>query len=290
MSTNPDIFQYLDYRKYLQDYHNSKREKNPGFSVRAFLKKAGIASPSFFRQIVNGERNLTTDTIRKVLSAMQLSSEEEKFFRALVGFDQATDSEQKQLYYESLQNLGKKLKIRILGEDTWDYYKKWYLPALRELAVLPVLRGDPAVIAKALTPSISTNDAKKGLAFLLDRGFLQKTESGAFEQSDRVVHTGDQVQSMAVRHFNRQMLQMAEQALDSIPVNERNIRGVTMGISAQTYERIVSEIDTFHNRIMKLVAEDSSAERIFQLNTMIFPLSEEIPNTMESPANPENKQ
>jgi len=290
MSTNPDIFQYLDYRKYLQDYHNSKQEKNPGFSVRAFLKKAGIASPSFFRQIVNGERNLTTDTIRKVLSAMQLSSEEEKFFRALVGFDQATDSEQKQLYYESLQNLGKKLKIRILGEDTWDYYKKWYLPALRELAVLPVLRGKPAVIAKALTPSISTNDAKKGLAFLLDRGFLQKTESGAFEQSDRVVHTGDQVQSMAVRHFNRQMLQMAEQALDSIPVNERNIRGVTMGISAQTYERIVSEIDTFHNRIMKLVAEDSSAERIFQLNTMIFPLSEEIPNTMESPANPENKQ
>lgn len=290
MNTNPDIFQYLEYRKYLQDYHNSKQEKNPGFSVRAFLKKAGIASPSFFRQIVNGERNLTTESIRKVLSAMQLSPEEEKFFRALVGFDQATDSEQKQLYYESLQSLGKKLKIRILGEKTWDYYKHWYLPALRELAVMPALNGDSAVLAKALTPSITTNEAKKGLTFLVNSGLLVRTEAGAFQQSDSVVHTGDQVQSMAIRHFNRKMLQMAEQALDSIPVRERNIRGITMGVSAQTYERIVSEIDTFHTRIMKLIAEDSAAERIFQLNTMIFPLSEEIPNNQESPANPENRQ
>ena len=87
-----DIYQYLDYRTYLKDFQADRQVRNASFSVRSFLKRAGITSPSFFKQVVDGDRNLTENTLAAFLTAMNLKTAESLYFRTLVHFCKAKTS------------------------------------------------------------------------------------------------------------------------------------------------------------------------------------------------------
>ena len=44
-----DLFEYINYRRYLADYYRSRKEELPAFSYRYFCNKAGIKSPVFLK-------------------------------------------------------------------------------------------------------------------------------------------------------------------------------------------------------------------------------------------------
>ena len=60
---------------------------------------------------------------------------------------------------------------------------------------------------------------------------IQQLPDGTFRQTASAIISDSRVARMAVRSFNREMLRKAESALDDIPVEERQIYGVTVGIS-----------------------------------------------------------
>jgi uncharacterized protein (TIGR02147 family) len=267
------VFEYLDYREFLKDFQLDRQSRNPAFSIRSFLKRAGIASPSFFKQVVQGERNLTEKTLGQFLSAMLLKSQEADYFRSLVHFCQSETAEEKQLHYERLRDVGSKAKVRIVGEDRYAFYEHWYTPVLRELLCQEPFNDDYNALARRLRPNITASQAKESVKILTSLGFLERKSDGTFAQTDPLLHTGFEVQSLAVRGFNRQMVQLAGEALDRVPVDERNITGVTMSVSERTYGLITEEIRAFQEKILRLVEKDSDADRVCQMNVMLFPVS-----------------
>lgn len=269
-----DIYQYLDYREFLKDFQIAKQSHNPAFSIRAFLKRAAVSSPSLFKQIVTGERNLTEQTLAGFLAAMHLPPQEADYFRALVHFNQARTSEEKQLQYERLRELGSHAKVRIVGEDSYAFYQHWYTPVIRELVCMQPFGDDYAALAKRLRPTISASEAKTAVRTLVQLGFITAKPDGTYAQKDPLLHTGFEVHSLAVRGFNRQMVQLAGEALDRIPVQERNVTGVTMSVSPRTYGLITEEIRAFQDKILRLVESDPEADRVCQMNIMLFPVSQ----------------
>ena len=79
----------------------------------------------------------------------------------------------------------------------------------------------------------------------------------------------------AIRNFNRQMAQLAEKSLDSVPVNKRHASGITMGISEEGYHVLESEIEAFKERIVNIVNTDDKSEKVYQLNIQLFPLTKD---------------
>jgi len=274
------IFEYLDYREYLKDFQLDRQSRSVAFSVRAFLKRAEISSPSFFRQVVDGERNLTDKTLAAFLTAMRLKSSEADYFRSLVHFCQAHTSDEKQLFYRQLREIGTQAKVRIVGEDHYAFYEHWYTPVLRELVCLQAFGNDYTALAKRLRPVITASEARQSMRILTDLGFIAANPDGSWRQTEPLLHTGFEVQSIAVRSFNRQMIQLAAEALDRVPTQERNITGVTMAVSEQTYGLITEEIRAFQDKILRLVEQDPSADRVYQMNVMLFPVSQ--PRKQES--------
>lgn len=268
-----DIYQYLDFREFLRDFQRAKQSRNASFSVRAFLKRAGISSPSLFKQVVTGERNLTENTLAAFLGAMHLPPQEADYFRALVHFGQSRTAEEKQIHYERLRELGSHAKVRIVGEDSYAFYKHWYIPVIRELVCQQPFADDYAALAKRLRPAISASEARLAVKTLLQLGFIFSHSDGTWSQKDPLLHTGFEVHSLAVRGFNRQMVQLAGEALDRIPVAERNVTGVTMAVSPRSYEQITEEIRAFQEKILRLVESDPEADRVCQMNIMLFPVS-----------------
>ncbi len=59
------IYEYSDYRQYLKDYYERNKAYNASFSYMYLAQKARINSPSFFKSVMDGKRNLTSGTIVK---------------------------------------------------------------------------------------------------------------------------------------------------------------------------------------------------------------------------------
>ena len=87
----PDLYTYLDYRRYLRDWFQARKRANPRFSHRAFVRKAKQRSPSALSDVIEGRRNLTPANAEAFADAMALDGEDRDFFGLLVNLDQTRD-------------------------------------------------------------------------------------------------------------------------------------------------------------------------------------------------------
>ena len=200
-----------------------------------------------------------------------------QYFRLLVAFDQEKSSAAKKKTFAEMRALANDNSFALVGEDQYDYYGSWLNPVLREMA--PRLNGaTPAQMAGELVFESDAAHVKNSLKLLEKNGFLEKDEQGRYIQCNRSVTTGNiDVTSLAIREMHRQMGELGVQSLDHVPVKERDVSGLTIGISETAYEKIIKEIADFRRRISSIVMEDTGEERVYRLNVQLFPLTNTLP-------------
>lgn len=267
------LFEFIDYRKFLEEYYNEQKSHSRHFSYRFFAQKTGINSPSFLKHVIDGKRNLTSVTIEKFCNALKLNKKETIYFRHLVFFNQARTSDEKQEHYAVLRALSGGVQESVLKSGQFDYFDKWFVVVIRELVCLYNFHDDYKKLAKAVTPQISPAEAKKAVELLLQLGMLKKEADGSYQQSNKAITVDDSITSMAVRRFTENMLEHAKNALHTIDKKQRHISGITLGISQQTYDVIAAEIDAFKDRVKSIVNRDEHSSRVYQLNISLFPAS-----------------
>ncbi len=81
-----DVFGYEDYRSYLRDRFLELQARNPAFSQRGLARKAGIANPGFFNEVIKGRRRLSPAAAIKMAHGLDLSPRETEYFSALVDY------------------------------------------------------------------------------------------------------------------------------------------------------------------------------------------------------------
>ena len=69
---SPEVFEYLDYRKYLRDFYASRKRGGRGFSYRAFSRRAQLQSPNYLKLVIEGQRNLTGPMANRFATACGL--------------------------------------------------------------------------------------------------------------------------------------------------------------------------------------------------------------------------
>ncbi len=266
--------EYQNYRVYIRDYY-AERKVRSGFTWRDFAKAAGYSSPVFLKLVCDGKSNLSDVGVERVASAMGLVGVDLQYFRLLVEFNQEKDSAKKKIVFKKMREVAKEGSMEIVGEDQFDYYESWVNPVVREMA--PQM-GDatPAKIAEKLAFDTQTAEVKKALSLLQKVGLLRKSERG-YEQAAKSITTGNlEVARLSVREMHRQMGELAVRALDEIPMNERDISGLTLGVSENAFYRISQEIADFRRRISSIVMEDTGENRVYRLNVQLFPLTKDF--------------
>ncbi|NLW33340.1 MAG: TIGR02147 family protein [Fibrobacter sp.] len=270
------IFEFIDFRKYLADYYQFKKETSQYFSYRYFARKIGINSPSFLKNVIDGKRNLTRQMAERFCKALGLSDKEKLYFHNLVLFNQAKTSGEKQVHYTVLRSISDGVKEAVLNTDKFDYFSNWYTPVIRELICLYDFKDDYRLMASVLKPKIRMVDAKNAVDLLLRLKLIERKDDGGFCQTPEAVIADDSVTSLAIRSFTHKMIEHSRFALDTIDKNQRNISGVTMSISSEAYKMITSEITAFKDRVKFIVSHDDACNRVYQLNISLFPVSEEV--------------
>jgi uncharacterized protein (TIGR02147 family) len=272
------IFEYTNYRTYLKDLYKEKK-RSQKLTYRKFAELAGMNSSSWLLLLIKGQKNLTPDSAIRISRALGHSNAETEYFENLVSFNQAKTVESRNYHYLRLRQVKKglqakgKLDIRFIAEDQYEYYNKWYHPVVRSLVSKIPFKDNYGLLAKQLVPAISAGQAKQSVALLTRLGLIRKKPSGKWEQCDAVISTGDEVDSLNVINYHKQTLKKAEAVFDHCTKEQRDISGLTIGIGEKDFQRIKKKVQAFRKEIMKIAQASKAADRVYQLNTQLFPMA-----------------
>ena len=222
---------------------------------------------------MDGKSNLSEKSINNLIAAINFDPIESTYFRNLVLFNQSKSFEKKKEYLETLRRLNKEHSALVLDTDQYDFYEKWYTSALRELAVHVEKPLDHKKLGAMLIPPLKARETKRALELLKKTNLLKQNSDNTFSQTAKLITTGSEVESLAVRGLHVQMGQLAVSAIEQVAKDDRDISGITMGISNNAFDIIKKELESFRSKIMAIVADDGGFERVYRLNLQLFPLS-----------------
>lgn len=276
-----NIFDYTDYRRYLSDFYQEQKQRRKAFSYRYFARKAGINSVGLYKDVVEGRQNLGRALIFKFSAAIGHARKEAEYFENMVYFNEAKSAEERMMFFERMV-AGQSSKATIVEVSKYEYYLKWYYSAVRALISCHAFRDVPADykrIARTLNPPIRPDQAKKAVAILEKLGFVSRNEQGLFTVADNAITTGTvkpdrNVSALNVVNFQKEMMKLAEGAFDRFSSEQMSMSTLTLSMTDSTLKEIKDDLAALRNKIAGMAVNDSAADRIFQLNIQLFPMSD----------------
>lgn len=272
----PIIFNYTDYRSYLSDLFLYRKQKENKFSYRFFSRVAGFSSSSFLKLVMDGKRNLTSESIQKVCKGFKLKKKESEFFRYMVQMNQASTHDGRNRYYKKMISVQKYTKVNFIAKASYDYFSKWYYPVLRELVAIDNGKNSPETLASQLVPPISAKEAKRAFSHLEKLGLIKKNEQGTWDQCQQHITTGQETKSFIVAKFHQEMLTLASEAIERFESSERDISALTLSMNPSHIQNLKEMIADFRDKVRKSVSKAPCKNQVFQINIQMFPLSQKI--------------
>ena len=272
-----DILEYTDYRQYIADYYAERKAKSV-FTWPEFANAAGFTSPVYLKYVSEGRYNLSGEAAVRVAQAMKLAGFEQEYFCEMVKFDHAKKDAEKKAAFSRMLAIADVHKAKVLEGDSFRFFSDWKNPVIRELA--PAMPGaKPLALAHACRPKVSAAEVSETLKFLVNADLLKKDEDGNYQQTEKSVTTGPMnATPVAVRGLHRQMGEIALEAIEGVPQDERNFSGLTLGITRSAYEEIVREIAEFRKRVVSIATREDEADEVYRMNIQFFPMTNKDSN------------
>ncbi len=253
------LVDHQPYHSLLQEAFQARREKNPSYSLRAFSRDVGI-SPTTLCKVFRYERNLSPTNLKRLTAFLELSPfEVEKL---------------------SVRSLGKRKGegrnlTRQLAEDEFRLISDWYYFAILNLAKTISCQAEARWVAKRL--GISVVEAY-GAIRRLERMGLVKKKGRRLLRTSEPIRTTTEVPSSALKKFHRQQLELAIQAIGTVPVDRRSITSVTMALDPARLPMAKRKIEEFRVALSNFL-EGGEKKEVYLLSLQLFPLQNWEPAT-----------
>jgi uncharacterized protein (TIGR02147 family) len=225
--------------------------KNPYYSMRAYSQKLGIAQ-SAVSEILAGKRPITKKTAKKILE----------------GLDK--DPDQVSNLLESVES-GQTQKYQTLDMDTFHVISDWFCFAILSLSETKDFQSSESWIAERL--GISQNDAASAIAKLLRLQLLEKdTRTGRLTSTGQQFEAVSAIANPALKKANRQNLDLASNAFETIALSERDFTAITLCFDPNRMEDARKMIKAFRRNFNR-VMESGHKKEVYKLCIQLFPLS-----------------
>ena len=271
---------YRRCEEYLRDLYVFLKARREGFGFGDFSALFGFSPTStYFNLIVTGRRPLSEKALVAIAATLKLDAEETTLLRTMAQFQRERSTPKKDELFRQLEALAPSVGRARLLKRQHRYHSEWYHVAIRELIATRCFREDPRWIARRLRPRITATQARQALKTLLDLGLIARDpESGTLCVRAQAVTTGDDVRSLYLKTFHRQMLALAAESLDQFTGKDRDVSALTVGVDPATAAEIRTRIRAFRQELVDLVAKSGQGTMVYQVNFQFFPLVEDDAN------------
>lgn len=237
------------------------KKKSPSFSLRAYAKKLNLA-PSALSEILNGKRKISKKLAARILDKMNLDPKEASGL--LSHFDQKM--------LETVRanpRAQKSIDFLQLSSDQFNLISEWQHFALLSLMETKGFKSDVAWISRKLAmPQPTVNQA---IERLLRLGFIFKKNKKLITNKKALI-TSDNIPNQAVRKSHYVDLQLAEKALDSCPVDERDFTAITVAANSKNLDKAKKMIREFQDELT-LCLEEGDKNEVYKFTFYLYPLT-----------------
>jgi len=270
----PNIFEYIDFKKYLADYRKARRNTDPGFTHAYICHKLGQPNArSYFDNVINGRKKVSAAYLDLFTKLLGLDSAETKFFRALVNYNQASSADEKEFYFDQIVQLNR-TPVKLLDKNTYSFYKEWYHSTIRAVLGIMDFKDDYKELASKLVPAISVSKAKASIALLARLGLIKPDSRGFLKPSDKMLSTGNAVKDHVLQQYQVQAFELGKNAIVNAEDGSTQTITYTVYVSDTGFKRIVGRMHQFKSEIRAILHKDEeAANRVYQVNLQIFPKS-----------------
>lgn len=269
-----NIYNYLDYRKYLADALAERKAHNRHFSYRFIAQHLSLSSPGFFNWVISGKRKLPEALVPKLAILFKLDDRECAFLSLLARYNHATDLAEREELFGKLSTHVKKQQKHALQPGQYQLFSKWYYLAIRELLRVFSFTDDIHALACMLHPKIKNSEAREAISVLEKIGLIARDPEGFFRPVETLLTTGEVWESDLINNLQVQMADLGRKAVVSIPKKERDISNVTVCLSESTMRCIAADLKALRQKVLALSENDIEADRVYQCNLQLFPVSE----------------
>jgi uncharacterized protein (TIGR02147 family) len=248
MNENKSSFQKSLYEIYLQ-----LKERNPAFSLRSFAKKIDVSSGEL-SEIFSGKRNVSLNKAKKIASKLILSPEEKmKLFASFLDDDDAIFSGPNRELVDQYELNSDPLHFAILSLFELDNFK-----------------SDESWIAEQL--GLSLKECSVKIDRLKRLNIINMDASGNLLPTGKSFTTTDNIKNLSVRKAHFENLKLAEHALETREVEERDFTAITMPIDPDKLNDAKKMIRKFRDEL-SLFLESGKKTEVFKMNIQFFPLT-----------------
>lgn len=266
------IYNYLDYRQWLKALFNKKKKESPHFSYRLLGGKVKL-DPSFLAKVLSGKRDLSSKSVEAFSDYFELTQNERAYFQKLLSFSKAKEEGERQGIFDELLRL-RETSTRTIVADQYEFYSKWYYSVVRNLLQFYRFDGkDYRALGKQLSPPITALQARNSIELLSKLHLIELNSDGYYELTELAVTTGAEWDSLAIRKYHQNNIQLGSEAIDRFPKDERDISGVTMNIGKDDLPRIREMVTRFREELIQYVNSSATPESVYHLNMQFFPFS-----------------
>lgn len=255
-----------DFRGYLQQELVRRTKANPRYSLRAFALMLGVQS-GFLSKILLGQRRVTPATVRRFGTKLALSPRDidhyEKSASKKSGGTQAA-------HPSTIETPTR--EFRRIAYDHFQIYSDWYHFAILELALIDGFEPDARWIARNL--GITAAEAQDAMDRLLRLGYVELDKKGGWKILDGDSTTlGTEETNTALRRMQKQVLELAIEALETTPVSERDQSTMTMAVDSTRLEAAKEKVKKFRRELCSFLEGGKKRDAVYHLSVSLYPVS-----------------
>ena len=269
-----NIYDYSDYRKFLQEFYVLEKSLDPTFSYRVFAAAIGIDA-SLLVKILQGKRHVSTKNIETFVQFFHFKEGKAEYFREMVAYGKAKNDEQVRKHFETLQKM-RPSSCRELDEARYRYFQQWFYPMIRSALDVFDYRASEhaAALGDSCIPKISASQVENAVDALLQLGLAHKRKDGRIVPTDAHLKTKEHWLSASISDYQKSIAELAHRSIAETPKEERDISTLTMALDSSQIQRIRDIIAEARKSIVNVANSMPSqiCDSVYQLNFQLFPM------------------
>jgi len=249
-----------DFRDILIREFESRADRNPRYSLRAFAKHLRMDAPTLSR-VFNEKKKPGIRLIKRLSTILELSPKT----RDSVIYSQFPNERLKQKKTEPFD---------FMEEDRYQIVSKWYYFAILELIKIDTLDHSPKGIASHL--GLKKNVAKIAIERLKKCGMIKEKEGKLIDlTTGKTTILGEVKTSEKRKRHQKDLLNLAIDSIDLVNISLRDHTSITVAINQKDIEQAKSLIRDFHTKLGSFLASSPVKDAVYNVSISLYPLTKQ---------------
>lgn len=251
------------------------KRRGRALSIRQFSRKLGYASDRTIGMVVQGQRDLSPELIRRLVKYAQLSLRDKEFLSLLALRQRLHKAGKptKEVEAQIQSFRGKETKSRPVRPLHLEKIAKWYAFPLVEILRQFQEPLHIEEISKRLRGAVPFGELKETLKSLNELGFIKQDAKGWFRNlaENEYITTPVDIPSATVRALHKEQLKRAMETLEEQSVTEREFIANTLTVSSSKIPLLKKRIREVMDELSdEFVATDSEDAVATQINIQLY--------------------